>query len=157
MDCSQRIFGILRIAMGWLFLWPFLDKLFGLGFSTTPDKAWIAGGSPTAGFLLHGTQGPFAAFFQALSGPFVDWLFMLGLLLIGLSLITGIGVKVGGYSGALLVFLMWLAALPPSSNPFLDEHLIYALVLLAFTQLPVGEWWGLGRWWKKKAKQSWLH
>ena len=30
----QRVFGVLRIAMGWTFLWAFLDKAFGLGFST---------------------------------------------------------------------------------------------------------------------------
>ena len=30
----QRVFGILRVAMGWTFLWAFLDKAFGLGFGT---------------------------------------------------------------------------------------------------------------------------
>ena len=30
----QRVFGILRVAMGWTFLWAFIDKLFGLGFAT---------------------------------------------------------------------------------------------------------------------------
>ena len=40
------LLGLLRILMGWLFLWTFLDKTFGLGFATTAEKAWIAGGSP---------------------------------------------------------------------------------------------------------------
>ncbi|MFC4062642.1 hypothetical protein ACFOWE_30465, partial [Planomonospora corallina] len=27
-------FGVARIALGWVFLWAFLDKMFGLGFAT---------------------------------------------------------------------------------------------------------------------------
>ena len=30
----QRVFALLRLAMGWTFLWAFLDKAFALGFST---------------------------------------------------------------------------------------------------------------------------
>ena len=32
-------------------LWAFLDKTFGLHYSTPSSKAWIHGGSPTKGFL----------------------------------------------------------------------------------------------------------
>ena len=32
----------IRIAMGFIFLWAFLDKVFGLGFATTSDKSWLA-------------------------------------------------------------------------------------------------------------------
>ncbi len=35
---ESYIWGALRIAMGWIFLWSFLDKLFGFGFSTSPDR-----------------------------------------------------------------------------------------------------------------------
>jgi len=50
--------------MGWTMLWPFLDKLFGLGFATSSDKSWLSGTSPTFGFLKFGTKGPFMQFFQ---------------------------------------------------------------------------------------------
>ena len=40
-----------RILLGFVFLWAFLDKTFGLGYATEPAKAWINGGSPTTGFL----------------------------------------------------------------------------------------------------------
>ena len=43
--------GVLRVSMGFVFLWAFLDKAFGLHYSTPPSKAWIHGGSPTKGFL----------------------------------------------------------------------------------------------------------
>lgn len=41
----------IRIALGFIFLWAFLDKVFGLGFSTPSAKAWINGGNPSQGFL----------------------------------------------------------------------------------------------------------
>ena len=69
----------LRTALGWTFLWAFLDKTFALGFATgraedgtidfLGDAAWISGGSPTAGFLTFATGGPFAGFFQSFAGP----------------------------------------------------------------------------------------
>ena len=37
----------LRLSLGWIFLWAFLDKMFGLGHETTSAQAWINGGHPT--------------------------------------------------------------------------------------------------------------
>ena len=50
----------LRLALGWMFLWAFLDKMFGLGHETAAEDAWINGGSPTEGFLAFAAAGPFA-------------------------------------------------------------------------------------------------
>ena len=65
----QRVFGILRMLLGFTFLWAFLDKAFALGFSTgrvlddagnavkivfNGDTAWIHGASPTAGVVGFG-------------------------------------------------------------------------------------------------------
>lgn len=145
------MWGLLRIGLGWIFLWPFLDKLIGLGFATKPENAWLSGGSPTTGFLLHATKGPFASFFQGLANNvFVDWLFMLGLLLIGLALIFGILVKIASYSGALMLVLIYIAVLPPEHNPFLDDHIIYAAVLIGFTFIKSGHWLGFGKSWSKQ-------
>lgn len=134
--------------MGWIFLWAFLDKLYGLGSSTAPDKSWLSGVSPTAGFLRMATHGPFKSYFQSLSGNvLVDWLFMLGLLGVGLALILGIGRKISTMAGSLLMILMWLSLFPPANNPFLDEHIIYLFVLQLLLQLHAGEVFGLGKWW----------
>lgn len=123
----------LRIALGFIFLWAFLDKLLGLGFSTLPERAWINGGSPTSGFLLNATKGPFAEVFQAMAGvAAVDWLFMLGLLFVGVTLLTKRFVVFGALAGIAMLSLMYLAALWPSTNPVLDQHVVYILVLLAF-------------------------
>src|SRR5204862_181109 len=93
--------GIIRFLLGFVFLWAFVDKVFGFGFATCRNAitntvdvgcsvSWMNGGSPTAGFLEH-AKGPLADMFQSLAGMvWVDWLFMLGLLGIGLSLMLGI-------------------------------------------------------------------
>lgn len=127
-----KIFSIttLRFLMGFIFLWAFLDKTFGLGFATTADKAWIAGGSPTTGFLANAVQGPFAPFFNSLAGvALVDWLFMLGLLFVGVTLILNRYVKWGALAGILMLILMYLALLFPENNPFVDDHIVYAVLL----------------------------
>jgi thiosulfate dehydrogenase [quinone] large subunit len=43
--------------------------------------------------------------------------------------------------------MMWSVVLPPENNVFMDDHLIYAglLVLLALTS--AGDTIGFGRWW----------
>lgn len=124
----------LRLFMSGMFLWPFFDKVFGLGFATKSADAWINGASPTKGFLLHGTYGPFAEFFQGLAGlPLVDWLFMLGILGTGLTLLFNRFVVWGALSGSLIMLFIYMAAFPPEHSPLLDDHLlqILALVLLA--------------------------
>jgi len=119
----------LRLSMAFIFLWAFFDKTFGLGFATTADKAWIAGASPTQGFLTFGTQGPLAEFFQGLAGsPIVDWLFMLGLLFVGLTLALNRFVAWGALAGSTMMLLMYLAVLLPENNPIIDDHIIYIFV-----------------------------
>lgn len=148
----RYLWASIRLSLGWIFLWAFLDKTFGLGFATARESAWINGGSPTFGFLSFGTAGPFAGVFQALAGhPLVDALFMAGLLGIGLALILGIGMRIAAVSGAAMMLLMWAAALPPSNNPFVDDHIVYALVLLTLPLVHAGRTWGLGRWWQQTA------
>ena len=148
MNKSRYIWGALRLTMGWILLWAFFDKLLGLGFATTAEKAWIAGGSPTSGFLEFGTGTLFGNFFQSLAGlAIIDWLFMLGLLFIGVALILGIGMKIAGYAGALMFFLMWLALLPSANNPIIDDHIIYLLIMLGFTIVDSGDWPGIRKKW----------
>ena len=132
MKTKLSITTLLRIAMGFTFLWAFLDKTFGLGFATTKVNAWIAGGSPTVGFLSHAVKGPFAGLFHSLSGvALVDWLFMIGLLFVGVSLLANRFVKWAAIVGSLMLFLMYLALLLPENNPIIDDHIIYILVLIS--------------------------
>ena len=146
----RYLWASLRLVMGAIFAWAFVDKLFGLGFATTRENAWISGGSPTNGFLSFGTKGPLAEAFQAIAGnPVVDALFMLGLAGIGFALLFGIGMRVAGVSGAVMMLLMWAAALPPENHPFLDDHIVYAIVLLLLPAMRAGHTWGFGARWSR--------
>lgn len=152
-NITNYIWGILRLGMGWIFFWAFIDKLFGLGFATEPGKAWLAGGSPTFGFLKFATKGPFAEIYQSLAGNvLVDWLFMLGLLFVGITLLSGVLVRLGGYTGALMLVLIYTAGfILPEHNPFLDDHIIYAIVMIGLTITNSGQWLGLGKWWSERS------
>ena len=168
---SRYVAAVTRLSLGWVFLWAFLDKTFALGFATGKDAAtgavdyfgpaaWINGGSPTEGFLSFGTKGPLADFYSGLAGnAVVDWIFMIGLLGIGLALILGIGMRIAAGTGALMLLMMWSAALWPDNNPFMDDHIVYALVLVLLALIGAGKTWGLGTQWERIAfvqKHGWL-
>lgn len=139
-----------RISLGWIFLWAFLDKTFGLGHETTAARAWVNGGQPTKGFLTAATTGPFAGFYRELAGnQVIDWLFMIGLLGIGVALLLGIAMRIAAVTGGLLMVLMWSAVLPPANNLFMDDHLVYALVLVGLALVGAGRTLGLGAAWER--------
>jgi thiosulfate dehydrogenase [quinone] large subunit len=146
---ARYVWAAARISLGWIFLWAFLDKAFGLGHDTTDKQAWINGGHPTQGFLKMGTKGPFAGFYHHLAGTtVVDWLFMLALAGIGAALIFGIGMRIAAAAGVLLLVMMWSAVLPPANNLFMDEHLIYTLLIVGLALTSAGDTLGMGHWWR---------
>ena len=158
---ARYAWAIARITLGWVFLWAFLDKTFALGFATGRDAetgivtrfgdaAWINGASPTEGFLKFGTEGKlFGDFFASLASPFTDWMFMIALLGLGLALILGIGMRIAAISGTVLLLSMWAAALRLDNNPFVDDHIVYAVVLIGLALAGAGRTVGLGRWWRE--------
>jgi thiosulfate dehydrogenase [quinone] large subunit len=156
------VWGLLRIAMGWTFLWAFLDKAFALGFSTgrNPETgvidffgkdAWINGGSPTDGVLIYALKGPFKGLYDGLAGQtWVEWVYMLSMLLIGLALIFGIGTRLAALGGIVWMGIFYTAtAIWPEHNPFLDEHIVYAIVLAGIAYVGAGRYLGLGKYWER--------
>lgn len=152
---GRRVLAVLRLAIGFIFLWAFLDKTFGLGFSTPAARAWVAGGTPSQGFLLSdGVTGPLKDFFAALASPASDILFQLGMLGIGVAVMAGIGLRISAIAGSALMVLMYFAEWPfaanlASTNPLVDYHIIYALVLIVVAVLSAGDTWGAGARWKQ--------
>jgi len=145
------VLGLLRIVMGFIFLWAFLDKLIGLGFATLPEKAMLVGGSATTGFLSFGVHGPFAEFFKSLAGvPLVDYLFMFDLLFLGISFMLGIFMRLAAIGAVCMLGLMYLAiGIPPENNPFIDDHIVYILVVLVLALFDSGKYLGFGAWWER--------
>jgi thiosulfate dehydrogenase [quinone] large subunit len=172
---ARKALATLRIAFGLTFLWAFFDKLLALGFATGRsvdpatgnevldrfgDAAWINGGSPTYGFLNFGADGPFEDFYHSIAGDaWADWLFMLGLLGIGIGLTFGIAMRLSTISGAVMYVLMWTVVLPPPNNPVLDDHILGAISMVVLLLTAAGTTWGLGRQWNDiplVQSQHWL-
>lgn len=161
---AAKALAVLRIAFGLTFLWAFFDKLLALGYHTGWDTtgqhldrfgpaAWIHGGSPTEGFLKFGVSQDnwFHGFFSSIGGTaWADWLFMLGLLGIGVALTFGAGLRIAAITGVVLYALMWAASFPQQNNPVIDDHMIGAISLVVLALTLAGDTWGLGRWWARK-------
>jgi thiosulfate dehydrogenase [quinone] large subunit len=166
-SAARKALAALRIGFGLTFLWAFFDKLLALGFhtgwTTNPetgaesldrfgDAAWINGGSPTEGFLMFGVaeDNPFKDFFNSMAGDaWADWLFMIGLLGIGLALTFGFGMRIAAATGALLYMLMYAASLPLENNPVIDDHLLGAISVIVLALTLSGDTWGAGKAWAK--------
>ena len=74
---------------------------------------------------------------------------MIGLAGIGLALVLGIGMRIATVSGVAMLVMMWTAALWPENNPFMDDHLVYALVLVMLLLAGAGKTLGVGRAWEQ--------
>lgn len=140
MTQSQKLFLFLsRISLGWFFFYAGITKVL--------DPNWSAGG------FLQGAK-TFPGFYHALAQPgilpVVDFLNEWGLVLLGVSLILGIGVRLSSSLGALLMLLYYLPQLDfpyPDAHSFLvDQHIIYIFVLLFFAAVRAGRVWGLENW-----------
>lgn len=130
---------LLRLAMGWLFLYAGVTKII--------NPEWSA-----AGYLK--TAKTFPGFFQALLDPailpFINFINEWGLTLLGISLILGVFVRLSSWLGAALMLLYYFPILDfPYPNPhsyIVDEHIIYALMLVFFAAIRAGRVWGLENW-----------
>lgn len=160
---ALRAMAVMRITLGFVFLWAFLDKTFGLGFATGRDAktgtidyfgdgAWINGGSPTEGFLSFGlnTKEPFTSMYSNLAGhAIVDWMFMLGLLGVGTALMLGVGIRIAAVSGIAMMTLMYTAgSIWSDNNPVVDDHVVYAVALVVIALAGADRTWGLGNRWR---------
>lgn len=130
---------ILRVSTGWL--------MFYAGITKVLNPEWSAAG------YLKGAK-TFVGFYQWLTSsgllPIVNFLNEWGLTLLGVSLILGIGVRLSSILGAVLMLLYYFPVLDfPYPNPhsyIIDEHIIYAMILLLFASLRAGRVWGLENW-----------
>jgi thiosulfate dehydrogenase [quinone] large subunit len=162
---GRLVLAVLRLAIGFIFLWAFLDKTFGLGYATPVERAWINGGTPSQGFLLgDSVVGPLKPFFASIASPASDWLFMAGMLGIGLAVMLGIGLRISAVAGTVILLAMYLAEWPSgvgtgSTNPVVNYHVIYALSLIVVAVLAAGDTIGFGLPWKKTSlvrRMPWL-
>ena len=127
---------LLRIAVGWLFLYSGAVKLL--------NSEWSA-----AGYLVSAKT--FQSFYKILAGPeYLDWinfLNMWGQTIMGVMLILGIGVFIASLGGFIMMILYYFPVLEfpyiGAHSYIVDEHIIYALVFLVFIFYSAGQYWGI--------------
>ena len=125
--------------MGWL--------MFYAGITKVLDPNWSAAG------YLQGAK-TFAGFYQWLTQPnilpAINFINEWGLTLLGVSLILGIFVRLSSVFGTVLMMLYYFPVLTfpyISQHSFIvDEHVIYALVLIFFAAIGAGRYYGLDTW-----------
>jgi uncharacterized membrane protein YphA (DoxX/SURF4 family) len=146
------VLAILRIAIGWHFLFEGLSKLF------TPS--WTS-----ADYLLL-SNWIFAGFFHWIAGnaailgianAMVTW----GLILIGLGLFLGLFDRVASIAGMAIIALFWLANPPLTGLDFgvphegnyliVDKNMVEFLALLVLCLFPTGKYLGLDHFFYRNA------
>ena len=129
-----------RLAMAWTFLYAASHQVF------VPDWSVV-------GFLSHTKtfHNLFAVFTTPVMAPLTSFLVAYGHLLIGLSLLTGLLVRVSASFGVLLMILYWMAHMnwpyiENVNNFIVDFHLVYAGVLVYLIVKRAGHVFGLDAW-----------
>lgn len=140
MKQSQKFFlFLLRVVTGWMMLYA--------GITHVLDPQFSAAG------YLQGAK-TFVGFYQWLLSPgilpIVNFVNEWGLTLLGVSLILGVGVRLSSVLGAVLMLLYYFPILDfpyPNAHAYIvDEHIIYASMLLFFASVRAGRAWGLENW-----------
>jgi thiosulfate dehydrogenase (quinone) large subunit len=127
-----------RVAMGWVFLYAGFTQIF-------IEPNWTAASFLAHTKTFHDIYGPLAT--SSLM-PLIDFCVKWGHLLIGLSLVSGLMIRVSGPFGILLMLVYWTAHLdfPYVSSPLnflLDEHIVYASMIVYLMSVRAGHVFGL--------------
>ena len=151
---SSYLLTLLRILIGWHFLYEGIAKLINPGW--------------TAKYYLLGSKWIFAGLFHWMASSqtiinIVDFLNVWGLILIGLSLFIGLLVRWSAIAGAVLLFF-YFASYPPifgytfgvvaeGNYQWVDKNLIELIMLVVLASLPADFLFGADRWlkhWKEE-------
>jgi thiosulfate dehydrogenase [quinone] large subunit len=131
---------LLRFGMAWIFIYAASHQILVPNWSV----AGFLGNTKTFHWLFAPMTTP------ALAGV-LSFLVGYGHLLIGLSLLSGLLVRVSGVFGAALMLLYWMAHMDfpyitDMNSLLVDDHIIYALVLGLLVATRDGHIFGLDQW-----------
>src|SRR4030095_564073 len=113
------------------------------------------GASPTAGAIGFGLKGPFADNIQSITSfpmtqarpqvaGWVDLGYIASLPLIGLGLMPGVMTRLAAAGGIVWMATFYLGtAIWPEHNPFVDDHFVYAIVLVGLIFANAGRYYRL--------------
>lgn len=128
-----------RLTMAWTFLYAASHQVF---------VTWSVADFLNSTKTFHSFYAPFTS--PAIA-PFLTFVVGYGHLLIGLSLLLGLAVRLSSIFGILLLLLYWTAHMDfpyiSNTNNFLvDEHIVFAGVLVLLIVERAGHVWGLDSW-----------
>jgi len=140
---TYLIMSLLRIAIGWHFLYEGLIKLLNPG--------WTASG------YLESATGPLAGLFHAMAAnetilALVNILNTWGLLLVGLGLFLGLFTRIAQVAGMVLLFFYYMCHPPVLTEPgffregsyfFISKDFLEMMALLVLMFFPTGKFLGL--------------
>jgi len=133
-----------RFTMGWTFLYAASHQVFEPGFSVVE-------------FLKHTRtfHDLFQIFTTPMMAPTTSFLVKYGHLLIGLSLISGLLVRVSASFGVMLMLIYWMAHMDwpfieNKNNLIIDYHIVYAGVLGYMIAMRAGTVFGLDGWLERR-------
>ena len=147
------LFTILRITIGWHFLFEGISKLAIPGWSSAPflmESKWLF-----SGFFHWIVSHPTAL-------GFTDFLNVWGLILVGAGLFLGLFTRLSAWSGILLLLVYYVANPPfiPSSIPsqghffIININVIEAAVLLITIFLNRDYLWSVDRWLRERIRRK---
>ncbi len=137
---DRRFVLVFRLLMGWVFLYAGLSQVLSPDFTTTQ-------------FLAH--TKTFHAIYQPLTSPeiapYLTFAVSWGHLLIGLSLVSGLLVRVSGLFGIALMLTYWTAHMDfpyieSHVNLLVDYHIVYAVMIGYLVVANAGHAIGLDGW-----------
>lgn len=129
---------ILRVSLGWLFFYSGITKILAPEWSSLK---YLEGAKMFTGFFQWMTQPNIL--------PIIDAMNAWGQLLLGISLLLGIGVRLSTTLGAVLMALYYSALPFPYPNPqsfIVDQHVIYAAAMIYLGAAHAGRVYGLETW-----------
>jgi uncharacterized membrane protein YphA (DoxX/SURF4 family) len=142
----KYLFTILNVVIGWHLLYEGIIKIVNPGWSA-------------AGYLQN-SKGFLSGFFQSLAEspellPWIDFLNIAGLTIIGFLIFTGIFARRAAIAGALLVGLYYLAQPPWAATDvgyaseghylIVDKNLVEIIALIVIANIPRNWYFGLGQ------------
>lgn len=137
---DKRFVFAFRLLMGWTFLYAGCWQVLSSDFSAASFLAHTK--------TFHDVYAPLTA--PAIA-PILTFLVKWGHLLIGLSLVSGLLVRVSGVFGVALLLTYWTAHMDfpyieSHVNLIIDYHIVYATLTTWLVVANAGRVWGLDGW-----------
>ncbi|HEX2395170.1 MAG TPA: DoxX family protein [Bacteroidales bacterium] len=154
-DIKSIALALLRIAIGWHFLFEGISKLFTPGWSSAD--------------FLQLSNWIFSGFFHWIANNpailnITDFLVIWGMIIIGLALFLGLFERIAAVAGMVLIGLFWLANPPLTGLDFgiphegnyliIDKNLVEFFALLIISLFPSGKYFGLAHFFNEPSEKA---